>query len=344
MRHPAPRLFGRSASADAPLSFPSALPIPANMDRTPRVLTFVSIFAIALAACDASAPEGEVASGASAAAPSAIGHLTFATQADFDRAYKELLDVSADVAATTKSSASFTSMLAAEQADAAAAESGAKADTEVRLRVVEDPYLASLLSPAGVIQIGKTVYKVGPTKVFTGTEANLAEFQSKTEAELSTQGTPSVTVERSGDSAPQAFQGDGAAVNLGPFDARCTTFTGSNGSTYKVCGTSFITNWSFVRSAGATTDVLKRGWFGIYYPVKGDQLTLTSTYQLAYVGQPLPPAQTKTATATRSWILARIYHYGASYNGPQLRGSVNSTHRATHASRTAQSTTAASKS
>ena len=342
MRHPAPRLFGRSASADASPSFPSALPIPANMDRTPRVLTFVSIFAIALAACDASAPEGEVASGASAAAPSAIGHLTFATQADFDRAYKELLDVSADVAATTKSSASFTSMLAAEQADAAAAESGAKADTEVRLRVVEDPYLASLLSPEGVVQIGAAVYKVGPTKVFTGTEAQVAEFQSKTEEQLSSQGYPSVAVQRASpsDASPQSVD----AANSGASDARCTGFTGSNGSSYKVCGTSYITNWGFLRSAGATTDVLKRGWFGIYYPVKGDQLTLTSTYQLAYVGQPLPPAQTKTATATRSWILARIYHYGASYNGPQLRGSVNSTHRATHASRTAQSTTAASKS
>ena len=307
------------------------------MDRTPRVLAFVSILALALAACDASAPEADVADAlAPAAAPGGI--LTFASQAEFESAYKTLLEMPADEAATARSSGSFTSMLAAEQADATAADAGA--DVEVRLRVVEDPYLASLLSPEGVVRIGAAVIKVGPTKVFTGTEAQVAEFQSKTEEQLSSQGYPSVAVQRASTAAsPQSVD----AANSSSADARCTGFTGSNGSSYKVCGTSYITNWGFLRSAGATTDVLKRGWFGLYYPTRGDQLVLTSIYRLAYDGQPLPAAQTRTATATRSWVLARVYHYGFSNNGPYLRGSVSSTHRATHSSRTAQSSTAASR-
>ena len=294
------------------------------MDRTPRVLSFAFALTLALTACDAADP-GALAD-ATQAPSGNTPHLTFASPDDFSRAYGDLVKMSLDVDASPPA-AGFTSMFAAEIADAQAAEAGTKADAQPYQSVIEDPYLASLISPTGVVQIGSTVYKVGASTVFRGTTADLEAFNTQSEAELqSKSAAQSAPIERTATTAEAASRAD----------LRCASFSGS-GNSYKVCGTSFITNWPWIiHSAGGTTKVLKRGWLGIYWPVKGDVLRLTASHRIRAGAGTLPAATTVNATANRAWVLARIYKYAV--GGDDFRGTISATHTTTHAGTTKSTT------
>ena len=303
------------------------------MTRPIRPFAFIAALALLFAACDASAPD--VAPGAaSAAATSAptpnTPYLTFASEAAFGAAYENAVKPSAAGASTSRTDNGFVSMSAAEIADAEAVERGELEEGAIRTSVVEDPYLASLLSPTGVVRIGESVLKVGPTTVFNGTTADVATFNTKTEEDLAGQGYRSAPIQRTTE-----------ATSLSALQARCSSsYSGNDGKKYMVCGTSFITNWPWViHSAGASTKVLKKWWF-VYIPTRGQTLRLDATHRLIAGAGPLPAATTASATASNSYALVRIYKFAV--GGADFRGTINSTHRATHKGGSPQTTTSVS--
>ena len=303
------------------------------MDRTPRVLAFAVVFTLSLAACDSAGLDAGSAADATAAPKGgATPHLTFASPDDFGAAYLRAVKLSADEAATAERADGFVSMRAAEIADAEAIEAGAKSEESFRASVVEDPYLASLLSPTGVVQIGASVYKVGPTTVFSGTASDLEAFNSMTEAELKSRGGyETAAVERPVPTAESV-----SAAQL-----RCTSFTGNDGKSYKSCGTTFITNWPWIiHSAGSTTYVLKKAWWFVYLPTHGETLRLNATHRIVAGAGPLPAPTSVSATATNAYVLARIFKYAV--GGSDFRGTISATHPTTHKGLTRQSSTSVS--
>ncbi|PAP80601.1 hypothetical protein B1759_04265 [Rubrivirga sp. SAORIC476] len=298
------------------------------MIRLTRTFAFVAILALSVTACDTAGPDAaSSASPALAQSAPSTPYMVFSSQAAFDEAYQNQAKLSADQASATIPSggtpsqtsfgaaASFLSMAGAEIADVEALERGEIKEEQVRVSIVEDTYLASMLSPTGVIQIGSAVYKIGETKVFSGTTASVADFNTKTEAELGSRY----------ESAP--IQRTTTASSASAFQLRCSSAFSAGGKSYKTCGTSFITNWPWVlHSAGASTKVLKKWWF-LYLPTKGDALVLTGTHRVVAGGGALPAATTVTHTASNSYILLRIYKAAA--GGSDFRGTVSATHRGT---------------
>ena len=340
------------------------------MERFRLPLALTVAFVLVLSACDSMSPDGgyETALAPSSNAEPVLipfpgepvpdpgtpeplyrivsGRLHFTSQAAYDQTYSDLTYRSQDQIATAI--VGFTSMLRAEQLDAAAADAGTLAPEKVRSSVVEDPYLASLLSPAGLVQIGSTLYKVGIDQVFTGVSTDATKFQTSTESQLVSTAYPRYTVVREAQTAPvgvvkevggvivSASYGQGQMVSKSsmPIDTRCSTvFTGTNGSQYRTCGTSYITNWKFSRAAGAATNGFKRKTvFGIayYLPIRTDNLTMTSTYQIAREGSPLPASQTRTTAATGKWFIHHFVYVGWP-GGAKIYGNVRTTHGGTHA-------------
>lgn len=334
-----PLPLGRSASADTSPLLPSAPPTPPQMSRLSRIAAFVAVLSVALTACDSAGPEGTAgAARSSAQTPSpTTPYLSFSSEAAFSTAYNNQLKVPADQAAQQAPSGgtaesfggTFVSMAGAEIADVEALERGELKEEEVRVSIVEDPYLASLVSPTGVLKIGSTVYKIGETKVFSGTTANVADFNTMTEAQLDGR-YQSAAIQRTDETVSSA-----SALQF-----RCSSSFSAGGKTYKACGSSFITNWPWIlHSAGTTTKVLKKWWF-LYLPTRGDVLRVTATHRVVAGGGPLPAATTVTHTANNSYVLARIYK--SAIGGSDFRGTVSATHTGTENGVSRQVTTSVS--
>ncbi|MEL6610675.1 MAG: hypothetical protein AAFQ53_01160 [Bacteroidota bacterium] len=264
----------------------------------------------------------------SSASGSATDHrITFQTQKEFEEVYALLAAGDESDLNAYEKERGFTSMRSAEASDANATKKGNMAPEDAYVGVIEDPVLATLVSPQGLIQIGEALYKVGEEYVFEGTKYDAEYFASSEESDLrETKNTSAFRIIREtphipdpngpGPEIPEPSDPDTtSAPTPPPAPSRAHAQLGSR---YRLNGHSFITDFGFIAIAGVTTSVKKRGWFGIYFPVRGDVLSHTATFG----------STTVSNTCTRAFVCYSVV--SVSIPGP-LTGTLSTTHNATHA-------------
>lgn len=196
------------------------------------------------------------------------------------------------------------------------AEAGEDGIDEDFWMVVQDPYLATVLNPDGIIQIGKDVHRVTTKAVYTASSQDTLAMESLAKG-LSSLDTQS-----------------GINKSFWNFSYLQDSCTDRNGK-YRVKGSSWILNLSFYASAGSRTKFQRRNWLGIWKQQNAGQLTVAPTYNLNVSGTPMSNSfamNSQNSSNVGGVFLSDLPGFDANWNWiwTDISGTVSSSHLATN--------------